>query len=123
MAPRPPARDTAAVSAGDDADPIPPSAIGCSMSNKSHTGVRIMASSQQRMFAPLGGDLRPLRMPCKTAIKTQSRMGWWATALQSGDEPCVERIVRREHVFDLGDDDALRAMLAHEAREIVDRFR
>jgi hypothetical protein len=45
MAPSPPARDTAAVMAGDEAEPMPPSAIGCSMSNRSQIGVRIMMAS------------------------------------------------------------------------------
>src|SRR6202050_1563434 len=45
MAPSPPARDTAAVIAGEEADPIPPSAIGCSISNKSQIGVRIIQPS------------------------------------------------------------------------------
>ena len=44
-APRPPARDTAATSAGDVAEPMPPSPIGCSIPRRSQTGVRIMVRS------------------------------------------------------------------------------
>src|SRR5262249_50548225 len=42
MAPRPPAPDTAETRSGARIDPIPPSAIGCSMCSRSQTGVRIM---------------------------------------------------------------------------------
>jgi hypothetical protein len=46
-----------------------------------------------------------------------------APALQAGQEPGVQRVVPREYVFDFGDDNALRAALAHETCEIVDRGR
>src|SRR6516165_1360014 len=44
MAPRPPAPDTAATSCGAYTEPMPPSAMGCSICKRSHTGVRIIAS-------------------------------------------------------------------------------
>ena len=47
---------TAAVSAGDEAEPIRPSAIGCSMSNRSQIGVRIMK------FAPSASGKMTARM-------------------------------------------------------------
>jgi hypothetical protein len=48
QAPRPPAFDTAATKAGDVAEPMPPSAIGCSMFNRSQTAVLIMISTLKR---------------------------------------------------------------------------
>src|SRR5262249_61346461 len=44
MAPRPPAPDTAATSCGAYTEPMPPSAMGCSICKRSHTGVRIIIS-------------------------------------------------------------------------------
>src|SRR5215813_15377707 len=44
MAPRPPAPDTAATSCGAYTEPMPPSAMGCSICKRSHTGVRIITS-------------------------------------------------------------------------------
>src|SRR6185369_14603519 len=99
MAPRPPARDTAAVIAGDDAEPMPPSAIGCSMSNKSQIGVRIMQSSLRGFDCPLARDLRPARPEHKAAIRRRAG-GTLGSGLQAGDKPGVKRIVRREHVID-----------------------
>ena len=54
----------------------------------------------------------------KITVQARHKFQAASTFLQSGDEPGVERIVRGKHVFDLGDDDALCAALAHEACEI-----
>src|SRR5436190_20496851 len=100
---------------------MPPSAIGCSMSNKSQIGVRIMQSSSADLMTPLAEDLRPMQPMRNSAIRRRAVAV--APALQAGDEPGVERIVRREHVVDRGDHDTLGAAFAHEARQNVSRRR
>src|SRR5216684_1956311 len=85
--------------AGDDADPMPPSAMGCLMSNRSQTGVRITARSPMRSYSPNSGPAECLAHPLV-------RLRWVHVAREASlvfERLCEhqQKLLKRRKVFTL----------------------
>src|SRR5262245_13893331 len=112
MAPRPPALDTAATSAGAWIEPMPPSAIGCSICSTSQTGVRIMTVSREACWLFVEhGDRTDRRAGTAPPFERQSDEAEFALADQR---------LEIAEAFDVGDVE-LEAGLVHERVHHADR--